>query len=63
MSEAPYVVMTVVCTHCKQAQDVHVEYHPKGGQMVQDTVVCKACRKPFGVRLPDKIVSGKFLPG
>jgi hypothetical protein len=62
MPDSRYVVMPVTCTRCKQVQDVHVEYHPKAGQMIQETVVCKACHKPFEVMLPDKIVSGEFLP-
>jgi hypothetical protein len=63
MSESHYVVMTVVCTRCKQAQDVHVLARGKVGQAVQETVICTACHKPFEVMLPDKIVSGEFLPG
>jgi len=55
--------MAVTCTRCKQEQDVHVRARGKVGQMVQETVVCRACHKPFEVMLPDEIVSGEFLPG
>jgi len=62
MSESRYVVKTVKCSHCKQDQDVHVRDRGKAGQ-VKETVVCKKCHKPFGVTLPDEIVSGEFLAG
>jgi hypothetical protein len=61
MTKLPYVVMTVECTNCQHEQKVHVRAGEKFAQVVEQTVVCEACRKPFGVTLPDEIVSAEFV--
>jgi hypothetical protein len=59
-SEAPYVVMTAECRHCKTKQTVHVAACTGVGMIGNQTIRCINCDHQFDVMLPDKIVGGPF---
>ena len=59
-SEAPYVVMTAECRHCKTKQTVHVAARTGVGMIGNQTIRCINCDHQFDAMLPDKIVGGPF---
>jgi hypothetical protein len=59
---APYVLMSIVCPHCRQKQVVQVRARTGFSQMADQIVCCAECRQDFSVMVPDKIVGGPFFP-
>ena len=57
---APYVVMAVLCSHCKEKQVVHVRDRASFAGEGLHTVECLKCHKGFDVLVPDEIVAGPF---
>jgi hypothetical protein len=59
-SQAPYVVMTVECQHCKIKQTVHVAVSIGARMIGNQTIPCINCGNYFVAMVPDKIVGGPF---
>lgn len=56
-----YVAVTVHCSHCQQAQVVHMQAGGGFWSTAHQWMKCLKCKQEFEVMLPDAIIAGPFL--